>query len=45
LRRTQWLQTFLDKAEPDFEIGMEACTGAPALLDDNDICALEDDID
>ena len=28
LRRGQWLQALLDKAEPGCEIGMEACTGA-----------------
>ncbi len=28
LRRCQWLQALLDKAEPRCEIGMEACTGA-----------------
>jgi transposase len=28
LRRGQWLQALLDKAEPSCEIGMEACTGA-----------------
>jgi len=45
LRRNQWLQTLLDKAEPGCEICMEACTGAPALLDDDDVCALKDDND
>ena len=28
LRRRQWLQALTDVAEPDCEIGMEACTGA-----------------
>jgi transposase len=28
LRRGQWLQALMEKAEPDCEIGMEACTGA-----------------
>jgi transposase len=28
LRRGQWLQALMDKAEPGCEIGMEACTGA-----------------
>ena len=28
LRRAQWLQALMEKAEPGCEIGMEACTGA-----------------
>lgn len=31
LRRGQWLQALMDKAEPGSEIGMEACTGAPTI--------------
>ena len=44
-RHIHWRQMLPDMAEPGCDIGMEACTDAPATLDDKDVCDLEDDDD